>query len=298
MIALDSLLTSTGDNLSHLLWDNPSFRFLQTNVSKGEHLLARLMKEVGSGSIDYVLHLASPSTPTLVESMAMEILEAGAQGTKAALELARYEGATFLMASTSEVYGDPLVHPQPETYTGNIDHTSVRGVYAEAKRYAEALTMTYHRKHGLDTRIVRIFNAYGPRMKSDDGRMMPTFVEQALHGWPLTVQGNGRQTRSPCYVSDIVAGILALLRSPIVKPINIGNDAEHTILDVAESVLRITQSKSRIEHEPNPHEDAPKRRCPDLTCARTLLGYEPKVSLEGGIAETVRFAKRRILRSA
>ncbi|MDQ6725354.1 MAG: SDR family oxidoreductase [Actinomycetota bacterium] len=275
VVAVDNLVTGRLSNLDDLSAD-PAFSFLHQDVSDYVHV---------PGPVDAVLHLASPASPVDFDRIPVAILRVGSAGTHHSLGLARAKGARFLLASTSEVYGDPLVHPQPETYWGNVNPIGPRSVYDEAKRFAEAMTMAYHRHHGLDVRIVRIFNTYGPRMRPDDGRVVSNFIVQALAGKPLTVHGDGTQTRSFCYVTDEVRGILALLDSDHVGPVNIGNPDEFTVLDLAEKVLKVTGSSSELRFEPRPVDDPAQRR-PDLTLARSLLGWEPAVALDEGVART------------
>ena len=243
------------------------------------------------GPVDAVLHFASPASPVDFERIPIQILKVGSLGTHNTLGLAKEKGARYFLASTSEVYGDPLVHPQPETYWGNVNPIGPRGVYDEAKRFAEAMTMAYHRHHGVDVRIVRIFNTYGPRMRPDDGRVVSNFLVQALPGKPLTVYGDGSQTRSFCYVDDEVRGLLALLDSDYVGPVNIGNPTEFTVLELAEMVLDVTGSSSELRFEPLPVDDPAQRR-PDITLARSLLGWEPEIDLDEGLARTAEWFAR------
>ena len=238
--------------------------------------------------IDFIFHLASPASPIDYLELPIQTLKVGALGTYNMLGLAKEKGARFLLASTSEVYGDPLVNPQKEEYWGNVNPIGPRGVYDEAKRYAEAITMAYHRYHGIDTRIVRIFNTYGPRMRLNDGRVVPNFIGQALRGEDLTVYGDGSQTRSFCYVSDEIEGIYRLMMSDYVLPVNVGNPEEHTILEFAKIIIRITDSESEIVFKELPVDD-PKQRRPDITKARKLLGWEPEVALTNGLKETIRY---------
>jgi dTDP-glucose 4,6-dehydratase len=241
-----------------------------------------------AGSLDAILHFASPASPIDYLKLPIQTLKVGSLGTHKALGLAKSKGARFLLASTSEVYGDPLVHPQPETYWGNVNPVGPRGVYDEAKRFAEALTMAYHRHHGVDTRIVRIFNTYGPRMRAGDGRVVPTFINQALSGESLTCFGDGSQTRSFCYVDDLIEGIYRLLESDHTEPTNIGNPSEMTVLEFAREVLRLTGSAAEIVFEDLPVDD-PKVRQPDITIARKVLSWQPRVPLEEGLAATVEY---------
>jgi dTDP-glucose 4,6-dehydratase len=276
VVGMDNLVTGSAANLAHLNGD-PRFTFVRHNVS--QYIALR-------GALDGVLHFASPASPVDYLGLPIQTLKVGALGTHNALGLAMAKSARFMLASTSEVYGDPLVHPQPETYWGHVNPVGPRGVYDEAKRFAEALTMAYHRVHGLDTRIVRIFNTYGPRMRPRDGRVVSNFIMQALREEPLTIYGDGQQTRSFCYVDDLVEGILRLLERGTAEPMNIGNPGEFTVRQLAELVLAITGSHSQIEMRPLPVDD-PRQRCPDITCARAVLGWEPRVSLEEGISRTV-----------
>ena len=278
VVVIDNLITGNMDNLAHRLGD-PRFRFIKQDVSEFLYV---------DGPVDFVFHFASPASPIDFKRYPIQVLKVGALGTHKALGLAKAKGARFMLASTSEVYGDPAVTPQPETYWGNVNPIGPRGVYDEAKRYAEAMTMAYHHVHGLDTRIVRFFNTYGPRMRLDDGRVVPNFVAQALRGEPLTVYGDGSQTRSFGYVDDTIDGVWRLAHSDFHEPVNIGNDRESTILEFAEAVLRATGSASPIVHLP-PVPDDPQRRRPDLTRARTILGWEPRTPLEEGLAKTVAY---------
>jgi dTDP-glucose 4,6-dehydratase len=282
VIAMDNLLTGNVDNIAHLRSER--FTFVKYDVTNYIYV---------EGPIDTILHFASPASPRDYLEFPIQTLKVGSLGTHKALGLAHAKKARFLLASTSEVYGDPLIHPQPETYWGNVDPVSPRGVYDEAKRFAEALTMAYHRYHGVDTRIVRIFNTYGPRMRPEDGRAIPTFVPQALRGEPITVFGDGSQTRSFCYVSDLIEGIYRLLLSDYNEPVNIGNPDERTILDLTDLLIRMTESKSKVIYKPLPAND-PKIRQPDITLARKLLGWEPKISLEDGLGRTIDWLKKRL----
>lgn len=268
---LDNLDTGSLTNIAHLRDDN--FTFVQHDVTEYIDI---------PGDVDYVLHFASPASPIDYLRLPLQTLKVGSYGTHNALGLAKAKRARFLTASTSEVYGDPLIHPQPETYWGNVNPIGPRGVYDEAKRYAEAMTMAYHRQQGLDTAIVRIFNTYGPRMRAFDGRAIPTFVRQALEDKPITVFGTGAQTRSFCYVDDLVTGILALLFSTEHEPVNIGNPGEFTLLELAEMVVELTGSKSEIVFEALPVND-PQQRRPDITRAQELLGWEPTIELREGL---------------
>jgi dTDP-glucose 4,6-dehydratase len=283
VIAMDNLITGSADNIAHLA-GRRDFQFIFHDVTN--YIYVR-------GKLDAVMHLASPASPVDFTAIPIQILKVGSLGTHKALGLAQEKGARFLLASTSEVYGDPLVHPQPETYWGNVNPIGVRGVYDEAKRFAEAMTMAYHRVHGLDTRIARIFNTYGERMRLNDGRVVPNLVGQALRGEPLTVYGDGSQTRSFCYVSDLVEGLYRLLMSGEVNPVNLGNPHETTILEFAELINRLTGNKAGIVFRPLPPDD-PRQRRPDITRARTILGWEPRVSLEEGLERTITWFKQRM----
>ena len=276
VICMDNLLTGSADNFAHLM-GHPSFTFINLDVTNFIYV---------PETIHAILHFASPASPIDYLELPIQTLKVGSLGTHKALGLAKAKKARFLIASTSEVYGDPLVHPQEESYWGNVNPIGPRGVYDEAKRFAEAITMAYHRYHGVDTAIVRIFNTYGPRMRLRDGRAIPTFLAQALRGEPLTLFGDGSQTRSFCYISDLVEGIARLLDSNIHEPTNVGNPAEMTVKQLAEEILRITGSRSTIEYRPLP-EDDPKVRQPDITKARRLLKWEPAVSLQEGLRRTV-----------
>ena len=278
VVCVDDLSTGSAGNVSAHR-DNPAFDLVVRDVSVAFDV---------DGPVDAVLHLASPASPPDYLARPLETLAVGSEGTRHGLELAKNHGARFVLASTSEVYGDPAVHPQHETYWGNVNPVGPRSVYDEAKRFAEALTMAWHRTHGIDVAIVRIFNTYGPRLRPGDGRVVSNFVTQALDGRPLTVYGDGSQTRSLCYVSDEVAGILALLDSSLTGPVNIGNPDEHTMMDLARIVLEVTGSSSPIVHEPLPVDD-PTRRRPDISLARRELGWEPVVALRDGLAATAAF---------
>ncbi len=282
VVGMDNLITGALENVAHLEGDR-RFQFVLHDVSRYIQV---------DGPLDGVLHFASPASPIDYLELPIQTLKVGSLGTHNALGLAKAKGARFFLASTSEVYGDPQVHPQPESYWGHVNPVGPRGVYDEAKRFAEAITMAYHRYHGIDTRIIRIFNTYGPRMRARDGRVVSNFVVQALKGEPLTVYGEGQQTRSFCYVSDEVDGIYRLFMSQEHDPTNIGNPNEFTVMQLAELVLKLTGSKSPIERRPLPTDD-PKVRKPDITKARSLLGWEPKVSLEEGLKQTIAyFAKQ------
>ena len=283
VLALDNLLTGNERNLDHLRGEK-RFRFLRHDVTKFIAV---------EGPVDYVFHFASPASPIDYLELPIQTLKVGSLGTHNALGLAKAKGATFLLASTSECYGDPLVHPQKEDYWGNVNPIGPRGVYDEAKRFAEAMTMAYYRFHKVNTKIVRIFNTYGPRMRLRDGRVVPAFVGQALRGEPMTVFGDGNQTRSFCFVSDLIDGIYRLSQSNFHEHVNIGNPLELTILEFAERIRRITGAKSTIVNNPLPVDD-PKQRQPDITRARTILGWEPKVSLEDGLRETIQWFKNHL----
>jgi dTDP-glucose 4,6-dehydratase len=278
VVCVDNLITGRTENISHLL-RRQGFEYLEHDVSKPYNV---------DGPVDFILHFASPASPIDYLELPIQTLKVGSLGTHNSLGLARAKGARFLLASTSEVYGDPKEHPQKETYWGNVNPVGPRGVYDEAKRFAEAMTMAYHRYHGLDVRIVRIFNTYGPRMRARDGRVVPAFIQQALTGEPLTVFGEGRQTRSFCYVDDLIEGIWRLLTSDLVEPCNIGNPHEMTILQFAETIRAAVGSASPIVFKPLPVDD-PQTRQPDITLARERLGWEPKVSLEEGLESTVAY---------
>jgi dTDP-glucose 4,6-dehydratase len=276
VICIDNLLTGSMQNIEHLI-GNEKFEFIKHDVTNFMHV---------PGDVDYVLHFASPASPIDYLKLPIQTLKVGSLGTHKALGLAKEKHARFLLASTSEVYGDPLVHPQPESYWGNVNPTGPRGVYDEAKRFAEAMTMAYNRFHNMETRIVRIFNTYGPRMRLNDGRALPAFVSQALRGEDLTVFGEGQQTRSFCYVDDLIDGIVKLLFSDISDPVNIGNPSEITILDFAKEIINLTASKSKIIYKELPIDD-PQVRQPDITKARQLLSWEPKVDRNEGLEKTI-----------
>ena len=278
VLAIDNLLTGNERNLDHLRSEK-KFRFLRHDVTKFIAV---------EGPVDFVFHFASPASPIDYLELPIQTLKVGSLGTHNALGLAKAKGATFLLASTSECYGDPLVHPQKEEYWGNVNPIGPRGVYDEAKRFAEAMTMAYHRFHGVNTKIVRIFNTYGPRMRLRDGRVVPAFVGQALRGEPLTIFGEGKQTRSFCFVSDLIEGIYRLSKADFHEPVNIGNPMELTILEFAERIRSITGSKSQIVKKPLPVDD-PQQRRPDISRAKKILGWEPRVSLEDGLKETIRW---------
>jgi dTDP-glucose 4,6-dehydratase len=281
VVCVDNLITGNTDNISHLI-GNEDFSFVKHDITNYTYL---------PGRIDYILHFASPASPIDYLKLPIQTLKVGSLGTHKALGLAKEKKARFLLASTSEVYGDPSIHPQNEDYWGNVNPIGPRGVYDEAKRFAEALTMAYHRYHGIETRIVRIFNTYGPRMRLDDGRALPAFVGQALRNEDITVFGDGSQTRSFCYVSDLVEGIYRLLMSNETDPVNIGNPAEITIKEFAEEVIKLTNPKSKIIYKELP-EDDPKVRQPDISKARRILGWEPKVEREEGLKITIDYFKK------
>ena len=278
VLVLDNFITGSPENLRHLT-PNPEFEFRQADVNHGVFI---------GGDVRYVLHFASPASPPQYDANPIHTLKVGTIGTMNMLGLARAKNATFLLASTSEVYGDPLVHPQPETYWGNVNPIGPRGCYDEAKRCAEAYAMAYRRSHKVDTRIIRIFNTHGPRMQVSDGRAIPNFMAQAIRGEPLTVYGEGSQTRSICYVSDLVRGVLAVLDKGDELPVNLGNPQEVTVLELAETIIRLAESKSRIEHKALPVDD-PKQRRPDITHARELLGWQPEIGLEDGLRQTLAY---------
>ena len=278
VVGLDNLVTGDVRNIAHLA-GHERFRFILHDVTEYIYL---------DGAVDAILHFASPASPIDYLQIPIQTLKVGALGTHKALGLARAKKARFLLASTSEVYGDPLVHPQPEDYWGNVNPVGPRGCYDEAKRFGEAMTVAYRNFHQVDTRIVRIFNTYGPRMRPNDGRIVPSLIGQALRGEPLTVFGDGSQTRSFCYVSDLIDGIYRLLLSDVVDPVNIGNPAEMTVMQFAETIKKATGSNSTIVHKPLPTDD-PKQRRPDITRARKLLGWEPRVALDEGIAATIAY---------
>ncbi len=276
VIAMDNLVTGDTENIAHLRSD-PNFEFIYHDISNHIHV---------PGHLDWVLNLASPASPIDYLQLPIQTLKVGSLGTHNSLGLAKAKSAKFLLTSTSEVYGDPLVHPQHEEYWGNVNPIGPRGVYDEAKRFAEAITMAYHRQHGVDTRIVRIFNTFGPRNRVNDGRVVPTFINQALHGEPLTVFGEGQQTRSFQYVDDLIEGIRRLMDVPYNKPVNIGNPTELTILAFAKLILKLTGSQSEIVYRPLP-EDDPKNRRPDNSRAKEVLGWEPRTSVEEGLRKTI-----------
>jgi len=278
VVCMDNLITGSLDNIEGL-FGRDGFRFVHHDVTNFIHV---------PGTLDYVLHFASPASPIDYLKLPIQTLKVGSLGTHKALGLAKSKGARFLLASTSETYGDPLVHPQPEDYWGNVNPVGPRGVYDEAKRFAEAITMAYHRHHGVETRIVRIFNTYGPRMRAGDGRVVPTFICQALSGKDLTAFGDGSQTRSFCFVDDLIEGIWRLLHSDCSDPVNIGNPAEMTVLEFASEIIRLTGSESKVVFEPLPVDD-PKVRQPDISLARKILDWEPRVALDDGLRMTIEF---------
>ena len=282
VICMDNLITGSKQNISEIKSGN--FQFINHNVSEFIRL---------DSDLDYILHFASPASPIDYLELPIQTLKVGALGTHNALGLAKAKKAVFLLASTSEVYGDPLIHPQPEEYWGNVNPIGPRGVYDEAKRFAEAITMAYHRTHGVNTKIVRIFNTYGPRMRIKDGRAIPNFLKQALNGEDLTVYGNGTQTRSFCFVSDLIEGIYRLLMSDKHEPVNIGNPNEMTIQQMADKILQATHSKSKIVQVPLPQDD-PKTRQPNIMLAKTILDWEPKVSLDEGLEATIKYFKEQL----
>ena len=282
VVGVDNLLTGSTENIAHLA--NRDFTFIKHDVTNYIYI---------EGGVDAVLHWASPASPIDYLELPIPTLKVGALGTHKALGLAKAKNARFVIASTSEVYGDPLEHPQTESYWGNVNPVGPRGVYDEAKRFAEAITMAYHRYHNVDTKIVRIFNTYGPRMRLNDGRAVPAFMSQALRNEDVTIFGSGTQTRSFCYVSDLVDGILRLLASAENDPVNIGNPHEMTIEEIARTIIRMTGSTSQIVYRPLP-EDDPKVRQPDITRARTLLGWEPKVGLEEGLTKTLEYFRTKV----
>ncbi|MFA6450888.1 MAG: UDP-glucuronic acid decarboxylase family protein, partial [bacterium] len=279
---IDSLLTGSVDNIAHLQKEN--FVFIRYDVTN--YLFV-------DGPVDAILHFASPASPIDYIKFPIQTLKVGSLGTHKALGLAKAKGAKFLLASTSEVYGDPLVHPQTEDYWGNVNPIGPRGVYDEAKRFAEALVMAYHRSHGLDTRIIRIFNTYGPRMRINDGRVVPAFCSQAITGQPITIFGDGKQTRSFCYVDDLVEGIVRLLNSNYNEPVNIGNPRELSMLEFAEIIIKMTGADVPLVYEPLPEND-PKTRRPNIALAQKLLGWEPKISLEEGLVKTIPYFREKL----
>jgi dTDP-glucose 4,6-dehydratase len=282
VIGMDNFITGDRTNLAHVT--SPDFAFVEHNVTEEIRI---------EGALDYILHFASPASPIDYLELPIQTLKVGSLGTHKTLGLAKAKGARFLLASTSEVYGDPLVHPQTEDYWGNVNPIGPRGVYDEAKRFAEAMTVAYHRYHGVDIKIARIFNTYGPRMRVRDGRAIPAFISQALQSQPLTVFGEGRQTRSFCYVTDLVDGLYRLLTSEYNMPVNLGNPSEMTILELAETIRKRTSSTSRIDFQPLP-EDDPKVRQPDISLAKKLLGWSPTVSLDVGLGTTIDYFRTKL----
>ncbi|OGU63899.1 MAG: NAD-dependent dehydratase [Stygiobacter sp. RIFOXYC12_FULL_38_8] len=283
VICIDNFLTGRIENIEHL-FGNPNFQFIKLDVTNFIHI---------PGNVDYILHFASPASPIDYLKFPIQTLKVGSLGTHKSLGLAKEKNARFLIASTSEVYGDPLIHPQQEDYWGNVNPVGPRGVYDEAKRFAEAMTMAYHRYHGLETRIVRIFNTYGPRMRLDDGRALPAFISQALKGEDVTIFGDGKQTRSFCFVSDLIDGIYKLLLSNEPMPVNIGNPNEITIEDFAKEVIKLTGSKSKLIYQELPVDD-PKVRQPDITRAKNILGWQPKVDRAEGLKITLEYFKKEV----
>ncbi|NDK55127.1 UDP-glucuronic acid decarboxylase family protein [Pontibacter fetidus] len=283
VIAMDNLITGNLENIEHL-FKLKDFEFYHHDVSKFVHV---------PGKLDYILHFASPASPIDYLKIPIQTLKVGSLGTHNLLGLAKAKGARMLIASTSEVYGDPLVHPQNEDYWGNVNPVGPRGCYDEAKRFQEAMTMAYHMHHGLETRIVRIFNTYGPRMRLDDGRVLPAFLSQALRGEPLSIFGDGSQTRSFCYVDDLVEGIYRLLLSDYALPVNVGNPSEITIKEFAEEICKLTGVELKVEYQPLPQDD-PQKRQPDITRAKEILGWEPKVGREEGLRITLEYFKEKI----
>jgi dTDP-glucose 4,6-dehydratase len=279
---MDNLLTGDISNIAHIR--NQDFLFIKHDVTNYIYV---------EGKLDYLLHFASPASPIDYEKLPIQTLKVGSLGTHKVLGLAKEKKATFLLASTSEVYGDPLVHPQSEEYWGNVNPIGPRGVYDEAKRFAEAMTMAYHRVHGVDTRIIRIFNTYGPRMRLEDGRAIPSFITQALRGEDISVFGDGSQTRSFCFISDLVEGISRVLMSGETRPVNLGNPQELTILELAHEIVRLTESRSKIVYTPLPQDD-PKRRQPDISRANQLCGWEPKVRFPAGLRETIAYFREKL----
>jgi dTDP-glucose 4,6-dehydratase len=290
VLGVDNLLTGSMENLSHLA-SGTAFQFIRQDVN------LPLGEWAANGTVDAVLHMASAASPKDYLAHPIETLDVGSAGTRNMLELARTHGARFLLTSTSECYGDPLVHPQVETYWGNVNPVGLRSCYDESKRFAEAITMAYHRTHGVRTNIARIFNTYGPRMQLNDGRVVPAFLDQALRGEPLSVFGDGLQTRSFCYVSDLVDGLYRLMLSDERYPVNLGNPQEMTILEFAQQISKLTNTSSRIIHLPLP-EDDPRQRQPDISKARRVLGWEPKVPLEEGLKRTTEYFRQKVLARA
>ena len=286
VVAIDNLVTGSTDNIAHLA-GNPGFKFIKQDVTEFLYL---------AGKVDYVWHFASPASPIDYLELPIQTLKVGSLGTHKALGLAKAKGARFLITSTSEIYGDPLIHPQPESYWGNVNTIGPRGCYDESKRFAEALVMAYHRQHGIPTRIVRIFNTSGPRMRLNDGRVVPAFISQALAGKPVTLFGDGKQTRSFCYYSDLIEGIYRLMMNDgpdAHLPTNIGNPHEMTMLEFAEEIIKATGSKSKIVHRPLPQDD-PKQRRPDISRAKKLLKWEPQVPLAKGLESTIAYFRTKV----
>jgi dTDP-glucose 4,6-dehydratase len=283
VIGIDNFVTGSVDNIVHL-GGNPNFKFIQQDVTEFIFL---------EGPVDYVWHFASPASPIDYLELPIQTLKVGSLGTHKAVGLAKEKGARFLIASTSEIYGDPLVHPQPEEYWGNVNTIGPRGCYDESKRFAEAITMAYHREHKVETRIVRIFNTYGPRMRVNDGRVVPAFISQALKNKPVTIFGRGTQTRSFCYCSDLIEGIYRLMMNDYDLPVNIGNPVEMTMLEFAEQIIRATGSKSKIVFKPLPQDD-PKQRKPDITKAKKFLKWEPQVKLADGLKDTIKYFRTKV----
>ena len=283
VIGLDNFVTGSADNIAHL-GGHKNFKFIQQDVTEFIFL---------EGAVDYVWHFASPASPIDYLQIPIQTMKVGSLGTHKALGLAKNKGARFLVASTSEMYGDPHVHPQTEEYWGNVSTIGPRGCYDEAKRFAEALTMAYHREHKVETRIVRIFNTYGPRMRINDGRVVPAFISQALTNRPITIFGKGTQTRSFCYYADLIEGIYRLMMSDYDLPVNIGNPVEMTMLQFAEQIIKATKSKSKIVFKPLPQDD-PKQRKPDITKAKKLLKWEPKVKLADGLKDTIKYFRTKV----
>ena len=283
VIGIDNFITGAVDNIAHL-GSHKKFRFIEQDVTEFIFL---------EGAVDYVWHFASPASPIDYLKIPIQTLKVSSLGTHKALGLARNKGARFFLASTSEIYGDPLVHPQPEEYWGNVNTIGPRGCYDEAKRFAEALVMAYHREHGMETRIVRIFNTYGPRMRLNDGRVVPAFISQALRNKALTIFGQGSQTRSFCYVSDLIEGIYRLMMSDYGLPMNIGNPTELTVLEFGREILRATGSRSKISHKPLPQDD-PRQRRPDIAKAKAILKWEPQVALAEGLVKTIEYFRQKV----
>jgi dTDP-glucose 4,6-dehydratase len=283
VIGIDNFVTGSVDNIVHL-GGNPNFKFIQQDVTEFIFL---------EGQVNYVFHFASPASPIDYLELPIQTLKVGSLGTHKALGLAKGKNARFLIASTSEIYGDPHVHPQPEEYWGNVNTIGPRGCYDEAKRFAEAMTMAYHREHDVETRIVRIFNTYGPRMRVYDGRVVPAFISQAIKNKPVTIFGNGKQTRSFCYVSDLIEGIYRLMMSDYDLPVNIGNPVEMTMLEFAQTIIEATHSKSKIVHKPLPQDD-PKQRKPDISKAKKILKWEPVVPLHKGLTDTIAYFRKKV----